>query len=360
MVNLEFKNLNESPVKCFKWLNVNEKTANIQFVENKTYDKDFCIFGENEQYKLTEYKNYLSTNKTKGLSNEFVEIVKNNYNSGFSLIINKNTKTKDNILINYELDEQNNQLLNIAEIIVEEDATATLVMVYKKEENVSITHLSLLKIKTKKNSNLKIIKINMLENNLESISVEQDEKSNVDFICVDFAKKTNIINYFAELKGIDSKNSFETAYFGQDDDILDFNFKIDHIGKNTKGFMDTRGILKDASKKTMHQTINFVRGSNDAKGSESEYVMIVSPNVLNNSIPLLLCGEDNVSGEHAAGIGRINESTLFYLCARGLSLEEAKRLIITGYLNPIIDKIDIAEIKSEIYREITKRTAEYV
>lgn len=73
------------------------------------------------------------------------------------------------------------------------------------------------------------------------------------------------------------------------------------------------------------------------------------------AMPLLLCEEENVSGEHAASSGKIDEDKLFYLMTRGLSFDEARRLIVQATFNPIIDKVGDEAIISEIVNEIDRR-----
>lgn len=352
---MEFKNINSSPVKCFRWLKVNDITIDVDYDSSKKFTNKFVDYKEQKGLNLTEYKCFLNE-KITGVSEEINGIIENKYNNGFSLVVDENISVCEPIRLSFKFDENNSELFEIGEIIAKENSKVTIYINYSANTNIATKRLGILKIKSYKNSEINIVKTNTIENSIESIIVNEDENSVVNIISIDLAKKNNITNYLAKLTGNNSKNSYQTAYIGQNNDVLDFTFKIDHIGKNTQGFMDTRGILQDSAIKTLRNAINFEKGAKKAVGSESEYVMILSPNVLNNSIPLLLCTEDDVSGEHGAGIGRIDDAVMFYLMSRGLSYEESKKLLIQGYLNPIIDKINDDSVKTFIYKEIDKRT----
>ena len=76
--------------------------------------------------------------------------------------------------------------------------------------------------------------------------------------------------------------------------------------------------------------------------------MILSPKAKAKAMPLLLCDEDDVSGEHAAASGKIDENKLFYLMSRGLDYNDARRVIIEGAFNPIIDKVEDEATRNEI------------
>ena len=83
--------------------------------------------------------------------------------------------------------------------------------------------------------------------------------------------------------------------------------------------------------------------------------MMLSEKARAKAMPVLLCEEDDVSGEHAASSGKIDENKLFYLMSRGLSYEDAKILIVRAAFNPIIDLIGNEEIIEEILAEVDRR-----
>lgn len=64
----------------------------------------------------------------------------------------------------------------------------------------------------------------------------------------------------------------------------------------------------------MRGTIDFVHGCVGAKGDEKEDVLLVGDNMVNQTIPLILCAEEDVEGNHGASIGKLDENMLFYAC----------------------------------------------
>jgi len=108
---------------------------------------------------------------------------------------------------------------------------------------------------------------------------------------------------------------------------LDMNFIAEQTGRETKSLMNVYGTLKDGAKKTYRGTIDFKRGCTGSIGNETEEVLLLSQDVVNKSIPLILCDEEDVQGEHGATIGRLDEGLLFYMKTRGLPLEEAQKMM---------------------------------
>ena len=80
----------------------------------------------------------------------------------------------------------------------------------------------------------------------------------------------------------------------------------------------------DAAEKIFRGTIDFVRGSADSVGAETEQVLLLGDDVVNKTIPVILCAEENVQGSHGAAIGELDEETLFYFGARGMDRTQQK------------------------------------
>lgn len=75
----------------------------------------------------------------------------------------------------------------------------------------------------------------------------------------------------------------------------------------------------------------------------------------NVSLPLLLCGEDDVQGNHASSAGQMDRERLFYLMTRGFSEAAAKRMVIEAMLRPVIDRLRDARLRELVLNEVTKK-----
>ena len=92
-----------------------------------------------------------------------------------------------------------------------------------------------------------------------------------------------------------------------------------------------------------------------SKGSEEEFVTLLDDSVRSIAIPLLLSDEDDVEGLHAASVGKVDEDILFYIMSRGLSLSDAKKLIIESKLTPTIDMIPMESLRNEVWNNIDNK-----
>ena len=153
------------------------------------------------------------------------------------------------------------------------------------------------------------------------------------------------------LRGDGSSSQVYIGYQGAGEGKLDFNYNAVHIGKNTDSGMTVNGVLRDSSQKTFRGTIDFKTGSSGAVGAETEDVLLLGETVVNKTVPLILCAEEDVKGSHGATIGQLDEEMLFYLGSRGISEEKAVDLMAGVRIGRIIREIgdEIAEQEAKAF-----------
>ena len=117
------------------------------------------------------------------------------------------------------------------------------------------------------------------------------------------------------------------GYLGQKQQTVDLNLVVDHWGQKTTSEINAAGALKDDARKTFRGTIDFKKGSAGSVGNEQETVLMLGDGAVNKTVPLILCAEENVVGNHGATIGELDEDTLFYFESRGISAAEAENIM---------------------------------
>ena len=139
---------------------------------------------------------------------------------------------------------------------------------------------------------------------------------------------------------------------------LDMNYVLVQEGRQTEANLNVYGALLGQADKIFRGTLDFRHGSKGSKGYEKEQVMVLSGQVRNRSVPLMLSGEDAVEGHHAVSIGKMDENKLFYLMSRGLDMAEARRLVVEAAFNPVLDRIGDEELYRELDDYIKERLAD--
>ncbi|WP_278563567.1 SufB/SufD family protein [Collinsella tanakaei] len=136
----------------------------------------------------------------------------------------------------------------------------------------------------------------------------------------------------ADLRGDRSRIDIDTSYLGVGADERDFNYIVRHRGKKTECNLDANGVLTGTSKKILRGTIDLMHGAKGAQGNERETVLLANKGVDNKTVPMILCDEDDVAGNHGATIGHVRPEQLFYMGCRGLSEKQAEELFISAKL----------------------------
>lgn len=285
--------------------------------------------------------------------------IKKNYTSKIGLnleeyietTININENTTKPLIINFDVDnyQVNNIILNI-----EKDINAEVIL------KCNGTGLNFLKVNTnlKEYSNLKLDLINIIDDNSYSfISMENEikERASLTYNFIDLGGKVRISNYQSNLKGYESTNLFNNIYLGTNDDIIDMNYYVNITGVKSKCNIEVQGAVDDNSKKSFKGTVDFISGCVDAIGEENENCVILNDKAVSKSLPMLLCGEESVTGAHGVASGKIDASKLFYLLSRGLSEKEAKKLIINANFTNILNNLIDDSLKEEILEIINKK-----
>ena len=150
----------------------------------------------------------------------------------------------------------------------------------------------------------------------------------------------------AQLDGTDSCMEAKVGYLGRKKQRLDMNHVAKHMGARSQSRILASGVLRDQAWKLFRGTIDFAPGASDSEGEEREEVLLLGEEIVNQTIPLILCGEENVRGSHGASIGRLDEEMLFYLESRGIGAAQAEDMMVRARLDALCGEIPREESRN--------------
>ncbi|MDO4281106.1 MAG: SufD family Fe-S cluster assembly protein [Peptococcaceae bacterium] len=152
----------------------------------------------------------------------------------------------------------------------------------------------------------------------------------------------------AALAGEKSDFQASIGYLGGAGEVLDMNYTARHLAKKTNSLMTAAGVLADGSSKLFRGTIDFPHGCPGSKGEEREEVLLLGDDLVNQTIPLILCAEEDVEGDHGATIGKLDDAMLFYLASRGIPAAEAERIMARARLETVCALVEEEGVREEI------------
>lgn len=340
----------------------------LDFPQVTDYNKDFLNLDSQlpRGVKLNKLNNrqdeiftdYLNKDKTQGVGKEFISFIEKYCNSGIGLYLPDNTKLKEAIRLDFSMDSDNPNLIDQNIIIAGANSELTLIFDYSTEDKVKAFHNGLTKVYAKENSKVNIVKIQRLNDfshDFDSNLAFVEGHGQVNWISVEIGSNISGSNYATYLDSDASQGNLHSIYLGDKNRQMDLEYSMIFKGRHSIGNIESHGVLMDNSKKVFRGNLDFKRGAKSAKGSEEEFAILMDPTVISDSIPALLCDEDDVEGHHAASAGQIDDNQLFYLMSRGLSERESKKLIVEASFAPIIDMIASDQLKEIIRNEVDRR-----
>ncbi len=352
---METIKLNETPVRTARNFRINNiKLENIEIPNSLSNFKNVTISYDKNKIKVEEKANKVDL--AYGLEHTLTEQVKTEANKNITLTID--SKEKAEAKINFKFNEQNKELVDNIEIIAKENTNATVVIEYESTSKVQNFHNGIISVSAKNSANLNLVIINLTNvetNNFLAIQDTIEANAKIIYTIVDFGGKNSITNLYSNLIGKCSENRINTIYLGSKDQLFDLNYIGELRGEKSNIQIEVQGALTDNARKHFKGTIDFKKGCKKAKGNENESCMLLSDTAKSLSLPMLLCSEEDVEGNHSSSAGKVGLKELFYIMSRGFTLKEAMKLMVRARFNEILENIENEEAKEKIINEMNKK-----
>lgn len=266
----------------------------------------------------------------------------------------KGVKVDKPVKITYRAGEENS--LNSHIIYVSEGSELTLIEVFESENTENLLGLQT-RVYVCENASIKLVRVNLLSestDHFDDLGFHLENDAKAELVQLELGGKRSYVGVRTELVGRKSEYRSATGYLCKGDSLLDMNFVTNEWGKKVSSNMDASGVLLDNSTKVYRGTIDFKEGAKGASGFEKEDTLLFSPSIINKSVPLILCHEEDVEGDHGATIGRIDEKLLFYIKSRGIDEKAAKQLMTEAYINAVTEQIGDDETEGKVIKYVSE------
>lgn len=334
---------------------LHEKTTNNFKINNLEIDLDIPnykgfdelqIIGDSKLLKIEKNHKKEKLNTKIGLEIKEYEEIK--------ITIPKNIKIDDPVIIDYAFKNDDSFYDKII-FNYEENSKCDFYITYISADETSHFHHLLEKTRSEKNSEGSITYLNMMnKNSINMIAIENDvlEDANITHNIIDIGGNIRLYNMYSNLLEKKAQNNLNTIYIGKKDNLIDMNFYLKNIAKETTNRMQVEGLLDDSSKKNFRGIIDFQKGCAASIGEENENCILLSDNARSRSLPELLCGEEDVVGSHGVSSGKVSQDKLFYLMSRGYEKKEAEKLIVMTNFSKILNTISYEDFRDYIKKNI--------
>ena len=185
-------------------------------------------------------------------------------------------------------------------------------------------------------------------------AVHQNDGSTT-WVLADLGSHAMLSNIGVDLPGNGSAGELVGVFFTDHDQRYSLKTLSNHIGTATNAETLVKGVLTGDSRVEFDGMIRVQPGAQQTASFLSDHTLLLSDTCRAESIPGLEIGANEVSASHGATTGKIDEEQLFYLMVRGIPREEAERIIVQGFFEPVLQRIPLENLRTRLRRSIVRR-----
>ena len=344
--------INRIPVNTYRWLKMNE--ANVKW---STINSE-CKIDVDGNHSFVDASSSHMDDVISGVGTT-CEAISSTFN-GKTLELSSDNEKSSIVKVSIFSSNSKSSYCPI-DVLVKTGCTMTVFMDYNCESNSDASD-DMLYVKTRfileENATLNLIQSQVMSDPsslINDVGGICNEKSVFNLKQLFPGQKQTYSGCNVDLLGKESEANVDIAYHVYSKQVNDMNYIINHIGKNSNCSINVNGVLRDDAYKLFRGTIDFKNGSSGSVGHEVEKVILLGKDSVNKTIPLILCAEEDVVGNHGASIGRLDESTLLYFASRGIGEQEAGNILALGMINALCDKINDEELTHRISSYVERK-----
>ncbi|WP_010232867.1 Fe-S cluster assembly protein SufB [Clostridium arbusti] len=210
--------------------------------------------------------------------------------------------------------------------------------------NVTNLHAGCVELYVKEGATLRYSTIenwsrNMLNLNTKRASIEKN--GTIEWVSGSFGSKISMLYPMSILKGEGAKAEFTGVTFAGKGQHLDTGAKMVHAAPYTSSTINSKSISKGDGTAVYRGAVKVSPNAHHSKASVSCESLMLDDISRSDTLPVLDILNDEVDIGHEAKIGRISDEAIFYLMSRGISEEEAKAMIVRGFVEPIAKELPL-------------------
>ena len=183
--------------------------------------------------------------------------------------------------------------------------------------------------------------------------VERDAE--LDWVTGGFGSAKGKVRIQNDLAGPGATSRVTGAYFADGTQHLDYDTFQEHIAPNTTSDFAFKGALRDEARTVWRGMIRVEPDAQKTNAYQENRNLLLSKTAHADSIPGLEILANDVRCTHGATLGQVDREQLFYLMARGLSRSEAERLIVRGFFQDVLDRVELVPVREALGNALEAR-----
>ncbi|CAH0140048.1 MULTISPECIES: Fe-S cluster assembly protein SufD [Peribacillus] len=280
-------------------------------------------------------------------------------NGGAFLYVPKNVEIKEPIQSVFLLDNPDTTLFNHVLIVAEDNSSVTYVENYfsSVESNEGIANI-VTEVFANANAKVEYGAVDTLSKGFTTYVNRRGvagRDARIEWALGLMNDGNTISDNTTYLMGDGSHGDTKTVVVGRGEQKQNFTTAIIHYGKRSEGYILKHGVMKEAASSIFNGIGKIEHGATKSNAEQESRVLMLSEKARGDANPILLIDEDDVTAGHAASVGRVDPLQLYYLMSRGITKKEAERLVIHGFLAPVVNQLPIEGVKKQLVAVIERK-----
>ena len=210
--------------------------------------------------------------------------------------------------------------------------------------NVANLHAGCVELYVGKNAKLRYSTIENWSKNMYNLNTKRaivEEGGTIEWVSGSFGSHVSYLYPMSILKGDDSKMEFTGITFAGEGQNLDTGAKVVHTGKRTSSYINTKSISKDGGISTFRSSVQIGKQASGSKALVSCQSLMLDDISRSDTVPAMDIRTRDANVGHEAKIGRISDEAVFYLMSRGISEEDARAMIVSGFADDVSKELPL-------------------
>ncbi|WP_432775044.1 Fe-S cluster assembly protein SufD [Brevibacillus gelatini] len=279
-------------------------------------------------------------------------------NGGVFLYVPKNVEVDVPLQAVYEVAGDQALLCPHVLIVAEANSKVTYVDTFVSGEGKDMVANSIVEVFVGAGASVQVASVRSLSAEVHDYSFRRatvDRDGKMEWILGEMNDGNTVANNTTILKGTGSNALTKSISVGTGSQRQNLTSQVQHIGTHSESDMVSKAVMTGEAVSILNGITKIEKGAEKANGVQAENILMLSDKARGDANPILLIDEDDVKAGHAASVGRVSEESIYYLMSRGISRQDAERLIILGFLDPVVSEIPVEEVRNKLRQALERK-----
>ncbi|MGL4820061.1 MAG: Fe-S cluster assembly protein SufD [Bacilli bacterium] len=281
-------------------------------------------------------------------------------NGGLFIYVPKNVQVEVPLQAIFYVDEAVTSLTNRVILVADQGAEVTYVENYMSAGNGNAIVNNVTEVIVEANAKVPFGAVDTLAAGVTTYTNRRatvGRDGRVDWALGLMSDGDTVSENITHLVGDGSYADTKTVTIGRGKQTQNFTTSVIHWGKRSEGYILKHGVQRDDATSIFNGIGKIEHGATKANAEQTSRVLMLNDKARGDANPILLIEEDDVTAGHAASVGKVDALQLYYLMSRGIPKAEAEKLVIFGFLAPVVEELPVEQVKEQLMRVIDGRVS---